>query len=67
MIHRNTIAGLKVLRAEDKSKSFSFDLPRPSMRSAKLTGYAKRKTSFAIKKTLRKKSIVGKTKDLWKR
>jgi hypothetical protein len=37
------------------------------MRSAKLTGYAKRKTSFAIKKTLRKKSIVGKTKDLWKR
>ncbi len=37
------------------------------MRGAKLTGNIKRKSTFAIKKTLGKKSIVGKTKDLGKR
>jgi hypothetical protein len=55
-----------VLGAADQSGNFSFDLPKPTMRSAKLTGNAKRKTTFSIKKTLGKKSIVGKTKDLGK-
>ncbi len=36
------------------------------MRGAELLVNVKRKMTFAIKKTLRKKSIVGKKKDLGK-
>ncbi len=64
MIHRNTIPGLKVLRVVDRSRSFSFDLPRLTMHGAKLIGNAKWKTLFAVKKTLGKKSIFGKPKNL---
>jgi hypothetical protein len=66
LIHQDAIAGLKMLLAADGAGCLSFDLPRLTMRCTELTSNAKSKTTFAVKKTLRKKSKFGESENLRK-